>query len=167
MPLFVRWDVLKGGLQGPSLTQGRHSEGRSPFSVEDLPDQSLYLADWGFFGVERWATMARRGESKRKRRYFITRWQPGTALSTRTGHRINLHGILPMQVGQRVELGALRGVQQRLPVRVLIERVPKEVAQERQERIREAAQAHGRQAREEICYLANRPDQCATTHVGF
>lgn len=60
-----------------------------------------------------------------------------------------------MQVGQRVELLALLGVQQRLPVRVLIERVPEEVAQERQERIREAAQAHGRQASEEILSLTN------------
>ncbi len=129
--LFVRWDVLGGTLEGPGLAQGRCNDHRGPFAVEDLPDGCLYVADLGFFGVERLAQVARGPQvgtaGGRGKRFFVSRWQPKTALLTRSGHRINLHGILPQQEGQRVEFGALVGAAGRLRVRVLIERVPQEV----------------------------------------
>src|SRR5712692_6453096 len=59
--LFVRWDVLRGELQGPGLEQGRCNDQRGPFAVEDLPDGCLYVADLGFFGVQRLTTLAAGG----------------------------------------------------------------------------------------------------------
>ncbi len=47
--LFVRWDVLGGKLEGPRLTDGRHTDTKSPFNEDALPCDSLYLADLGFF----------------------------------------------------------------------------------------------------------------------
>ena len=153
LKLFVRWDVLTGELQGPGLEQGRRNDKRGPLAVEDLPDGCLYVADLGFFGVQRLAQVAgRRGHCKR---YFVSRYQTKTALLTRSGHRIELRGVLPRQEGQRVEFGALVGAAGRLPVRVIIERVPKEVADERRAHIREIAQAHGRTPDEEVLYLAD------------
>jgi hypothetical protein len=151
----VRWEVLRGSLQGPCLREGRQSDGRGPLSIDALPDGSLSVADLGFFSQVRFCQIARRGENKKKRRYFITRWQPGTALLTRSGHRINLAGILPRQVGERRQMGALLGVRERLPVRVLIERVPPEVAAARQQRLREAAADHGREVSEQMLELAH------------
>ncbi len=153
MKLFVRWDVLRGELHGPGLEQGRCNDKRGPFAVEDLPDGCLYVADLGFFGVQRLAQVAGRGG--RRKRYVVSRYQPKTALLTRSGHRIEWRGVLPQQVGQRVEFGALVGAAGRLPMRVIIERVPKEVADERRARIREIAQAHGRTPDEEVLYLAD------------
>lgn len=153
--LFVRWDVLSGELQGPGLSDGRRNDKRGPFAVEDLPDGCLYVADLGFFGVQRLGTIARgRPDQPHSKRFFVSRWQPKTVLLTRGGHRIDLRGILPQQVGERVEFGALLGQAGRLPVRVLIERVPEEVAEERRKRIRETAQDHGRQPDEELLFLA-------------
>jgi len=140
--LFVRWDVLRGDLQGPGLEQGRCNDKRGPFAVEDLPDGCLYVADLGFFGVQRLAQVAGRGGQRK--RSFVSRYQPKTALLTCSGHRIALRGVLPQQEGQRVEFGALVGAAGRLSVRVIIERVSKEVADERRARIREIAQAHPR-----------------------
>ena len=34
--LFVRWDVLGGTLEGPRLTDGRHSDNKSPFNEDEL-----------------------------------------------------------------------------------------------------------------------------------
>jgi hypothetical protein len=153
--LFVRWEVKKGALYGPCLRAGRHSDGHGPLSVDALPDGSLSVADLGFFSQERFRRIARRGEGKQKRRYVVTRWQPGTALFTRTGHRIRLAGVLPQQVGERVQMGALLGVREKLLVRVLMERVPPEVAAHRQQRLREAAQDHGREVSQEALELAH------------
>src|SRR6266852_5834402 len=138
LKLFVRWDVLCGKLEGPALEQGRRNDKRGPLAVEDLPDGCLYVADLGFFGVQRLAQVAGRAAGRRGR-----------------GHRIELRGVLPQQEGQRVEFGALVGAAGRLPVRVIIERVPKEVAEERRAHIREIAQAHGRQPDAEVLYLAD------------
>jgi hypothetical protein len=157
LKLFVRWDVLRGDLQGPGLEHGRRNDKRGPLAVEDLPDGCLYVADLGFFGVQRLTQVAGRaaGRRGRRKRYFVSRYQTKTVLLTRSGHRIKLRGVLPQQVGQVVEFGALLGQVGRLPVRVIVQRVPKEVADERRERIRETAQAHGRQPDEEVLYLAD------------
>lgn len=63
-------------------------------------------------------------------------------------------GILPPHVGERIEFGAVLG-EQRLPVRVCIERVPREVGEQRRQDVRERAQDHGRQPSEEVLYLAD------------
>src|SRR5579872_6632332 len=155
--LFVRWDVLSGDLRGPGLADGRCNDHRRPLALEELPAGCLYVADLGFFGVERLRRIAHgKGESSRDKRFFASRMQVKTALLTRSGHRLVLAGILPRQVGQLVEFGVLLGAAGRLPVRLLLQRVPREVAAERRARIREAAQAQaqGREASAEVLALA-------------
>src|SRR5438067_12053861 len=139
--LFVRWDVLRGELQGPGLEQGRRNDKRGPLALSDLPDGCLYVADLGFCGVQRLSGIAHADPGhQRVKRYFVSRYQAKTALETRSGHRIQLRGILPQQEGQVVEVGALLGRAGRLPVRLSMLKVPKEGADERRARIRGAAQ---------------------------
>src|SRR5438105_9069281 len=154
--LFVRWDVLRGELQGPGLEQGRRNDKRGPLPLSDLPDGCLYVADLGFFGVQRLSTIAH-GEPGQPglKRYFVSRYQTKTVLQTHSGHRIQLRGVLPQQEGQVVEVGALLGQAGRLAVRVIMLKVPKEVADERRARIRESAQAQGRLPDEEVLFLAD------------
>jgi hypothetical protein len=149
--LFVRWDVLSGGLEGPSLTAGRHSDKRSPFAIEELPAGCVYLADLGFYSGRRLARLQGRGRAKR---YFVSRYQPHTGLSDRHGKRLKLVDLVPQQVGQRVETLAVLA-QERLVVRLLIERVPPEVAEQRRKRLREAAQDQGREPEAETLWLAD------------
>ena len=156
LKLFVRWDVLRGELQGPGLEQGRRNDKRGPLAVEDLPEGCLYVADLGFFGVQRLGMIAQGAAHQRGvKRYFVSRYQAKVVLQTRAGHRLQLPGILPQQEGQVVEVGALLGQAGRLPVRVIMLRVPTEVADERRARIREVAQAHGHTADEEVLWLAD------------
>src|SRR5436309_4130572 len=154
--LFVRWDVLRGELQGPGLEQGRRNDKRGPLPLTDLPEGCLYVADLGFFGVQRLSMIAH-GEPGQHavKRYFVSRYQAKTVLQTRGGHRIQLRGILPQQEGQVVEVGALLGQAGRLPVRVIMLKVSKDVADQRRARIREAAQAQGRTPDEEVLFLAD------------
>lgn len=154
LKLFVRWEVLHGKLDGPCITDGRHSDKRSPLAVEELPAGSLAIADLGFWDVARFSQIACRGQGPQHRRYFLSRWQPGTKLRRRNGAEIVLRGILPQHVGARIEFGAVLG-EQRLSVRVCIERVPREVGDQRRQDLRERAQDHGRTASEEGLYLAD------------
>src|SRR5207244_4912803 len=56
------FDVLNGKLEGPLITDGRHSDKRSPLSVEELPEGSLVIADLGFCSVARFSQIARPGQ---------------------------------------------------------------------------------------------------------
>jgi hypothetical protein len=150
--LFVRWDVLSGHLEGPRLTDGRHSDSKSPFNEDEVPTGGVYLADLGFFSQDRLCRLAKpRGGGKR---FFVMRLQWGTRLSTRRGHQIDLRGILPRREGEAVELGVLMGKQARLPVRLILVRVSEEVAEQRRKRLRETAHDHGREANPDVLYLA-------------
>jgi Transposase DDE domain len=149
---FVQWDVLKGQLLGPQLAEGRTNDHRTPFEVEALPEGSLYIADLGFFAIERLCRIARGEKGKR---YFITRLQPKTNLYNRRGHGIDMRGVLPQQVGQVREVGVILGKKNGVPVRLIMVKVPQEVVDERHERIRRNAQKHGRIPSEEVLALAH------------
>jgi hypothetical protein len=150
--LFVRWDVLGGKREGPRLTDGRHTDTKSPFNADALPGGGLYLADLGFFSLARLAGLAQRTEGGK--RFFGMRWQYGTGLFTRSGHQIELRGVLPQREGEAKEMGVLLGKQARLPVRLIMIRVSEKVAEQRRKRIRERAQDHSTKPSEELLYLA-------------
>jgi hypothetical protein len=149
---FVQWDVLKGQLLGPVLMDGRTNDHKTPFEVEELPSGSLYLADLGFFAIERLCRIAR---CKKGKRFFVTRLQPKTNLYNRRGHILDLRGILPQQVGQVREVGVVLGSKNGIPVRLIMVKVPEDVVKERHERIRRSAQKHGRTPSKEVLELAH------------
>ena len=154
LKLFARWDVLNGHLDGPVITDGRHSDKRSPLDEQELPVGALEIDDLGFWSIARLSRMAHREQGRSQRRYFLSRLQPGTKLRRRNGVEIILAGVVPHQVGERVEFGAVIG-RECLAVRVAIERVPSWVATQRQEEMREKAQAHGREPSAEMLTLAH------------
>jgi hypothetical protein len=150
--VFVWWNVLNGQLLGPQFTDARTNDHKSPFKIEELPEGSLYIADLGYFAIERFYRIAKEGNGKR---YFVSRLQPKTRLYNRRGHRIVLAGILPQQVGQVREVGVVLGQKNRLPARLIMVKVPEEVAKERQERIHRDAKKDGRIPSEELLDLAH------------
>jgi hypothetical protein len=152
LKLFVRWDVLSGDLQGPLLTDGRQADAKSPFQEQEVPAGGLYLGDQGFFEQGRLRQWHQRIEGQR--RYYLMRLPVGTALYTRRGHRLVLAGIVPQQEGAAVELGVLVGQQARVPARLILQRVPEEVAEQRRQRLRAEAHDHGREPSEQALYLA-------------
>ena len=152
LKLFVRLNLSTGALAGPLLTPGRQSDSHSPFDEQSLPAGSLYVADLGFFCVDRLQRLAHPAEGDK--RFFMMRYKHGTRLQTRGGHRLELAGVLPQQPGACRELGVLLGQQQRLPVRLIMLRVPEEVAEQRREQARQQAHEHGREVSAESLYLA-------------
>jgi hypothetical protein len=152
LKLFVRWNVLSGELHGPLLTDGKRADAKSPLKDQEVPAEGLYLGDVGFFEQGRLREWHQRRAGHR--RYYLMRLPMGTALYTRGGHRTVLSGILPQQEGETVELGVLVGSQARVPTRLILQRVPEEVAEQRRQRLREEARDRGREPSEEALYLA-------------
>lgn len=165
LKLFVRWNVLSGELQGPLLTDGRQADAKSPFKEQEVPAAGLYLADQGFFEQGRLRRWHQRTEGQ-QRRSSLLRLPVATALYTRRGHRLLLPGLLPQQEGAALELGVLVGQQARVPARLIVERVPEEVAHQRRERLRAQAHDHGYEPSEQALSsfgLDHRRHQCATS----
>jgi len=147
--LHVRWELKRGRLWGPALTDGRASDRRSPFTEEEIVRGSLEIRDLGYFQLDH--LEARRAAGG----YSLTRWQAGTALLTNDGKKLSLADVLPPRVGQLKELRVRVGVRHWLPMRLLMLRVPKEVGDQRREDLLRDAQRRGQTVSEETLRLAD------------
>ncbi len=151
--LYVHWDVLSGYLDGPRLTDARCNDRNSPFQPSEIPAGTLYLADLGFFGLPRLQSLMRR--QGRVKGYVITRLLHRTNLYLRNGHLLELRGILPKKVGEAREMGVLVGKTARVPMCLILVRVPKKVGNQRRKQLTEDAKTHGREPSEDLLYLAD------------
>lgn len=147
--LHVRWELKRGQLWGPKLSDGRTSDHCSPFNAEPVQAGALYVQDLGYFDLHR---LAQRHQA---RAYSLTRLHAGTALFTRAGQRLCLEAMLPPQVGQMKQLQVLVGAKQRLPMRLLLLRVPKEVGDQRREDLLRDAQRRQQTISQETLRLAD------------
>jgi len=150
LKLCVRLDLRHGTLQGPELTDGRHSDKRSPLALEEVPVGGLSITDLGFADGARFRQL--HGRSASQRRYFLTRWPPRLIVQTRSHHRLDLRALAPRQVGEHLEMGVILPTAGNVPVRLLMERVPAEEASQRRERLRREAHEKGREVSEESLF---------------
>jgi hypothetical protein len=147
--LHTRWELKRGQLWGPKLTDGRTSDHRSPWNSEPVQAGALYVQDLGYFDLQRLAQRQQAGA------YSLTRLHAGTALFTPTGQSLCLDDVLPPRVGQMKQMHVLVGARQRLPMRLLLLRVPKEVGDQRREDLLRDAQRRQQPISEETLRLAD------------
>ena len=133
---FVRLDLQSGTLTRLVPLPARVSDSATVVADEDLPAGALRLADLGFFDVEEFRRLGQRGV------FWLSRLLPATKVYETDGRELPLLNWLAKQQG-RVELPILLGATQRLPCRLLVERVPEAVARKRRERLLKAARRKG------------------------
>ena len=149
LKLHVRWELKQGRLWGPALSEGRCSDRRSPLAQQELPKGSLYVSDLGYFCLREMA------QRHRQQCFTLTRLQAGTVLSDPKGKRLTLAHILPQRVGQMKEMRVLVGAQEQLPMRLLMLRVPKEIADKRRQDLLADAKRRQKPISEETLRLAD------------
>ena len=137
LKLHVRWDLLRGTLQGPMLSPARVADQHSPLREQEIALHQLYITDEGYFGLQ-WLKQKTKGGQ----RYFLTRPRSITAFFDLQGHRLDLSMIGPSQINTSVDVPVLVGHQVRLPARLIMLRVPDEVVEQRHQEIRETARRH-------------------------
>jgi DDE family transposase len=149
LKVTVRFDLLGGQLHGPHVQPGRQHELRSVLREQQMPRGSLWLADLGYWTLKWLHHLQEQGV------YFLLRYKPGIVLWDGQ-QRLDLLAVLPQQTGERLErlvgVGASKAI---TGVRLLAERVPEAVAQQRQERYREYARCHHKPVNPLVLELAH------------
>jgi len=137
LKLQVRFDLVRGTLEGPLLTDGRTHENSSPLQHAPLPPGALRLADLGFFNLAVFAAMTAQGI------YWLSRLLLSTGVFTADGARCDVLRLLAAQTTATVEAPVCLGATHHLPARLLAARVPEEVANQRRRRLHAAARRRG------------------------
>jgi Transposase DDE domain len=145
----VRLDLCCGTLRGPALQDGRAADQRSPLHTEPIVAKALYLADLGYWSLARFGRIASAGG------FWLSRYQPQTALFTADGQRWDdVRRLLEAQGADHVDLPVTVGVDARVPARVLGVRLPPAVAEQRRQRLITEARAVGKPVSSELLHLA-------------
>jgi hypothetical protein len=121
----VQWDLLGGALQGLQLEPGKQPDQATTLTPQTLPAGSLYLANLGYFDVDRLAEWDRRGI------FFISRFPVNTAVCDVQGQRRDLWAWLGRQKASLVDGPIQLGTHRHLPCRLVALRCPPEVVRKR------------------------------------
>lgn len=132
LKLQVRLDLSRGALWGPALQNGRACDAISPLRELPIVAGALYLADLGYWSLARFAALDQAGA------FWLSRYLPYTTLFTEDGRRWDeVVTLLEEQGKEQVDLAVTVGIRARLPARLVALRVPKAVAEQRRQRLRQ------------------------------
>jgi hypothetical protein len=134
----VQLDLLTGALCGLDLADGRASDHRLGVQRAAQPKGSLRLADLGFYDLGVLAALTEADV------YWLSKIEPNALISDATAHNCPLLAYV-QALGEVAQWeGAVWvGKGRRLRARLLIQRVPQEVADQRRRRIRKSARDKG------------------------
>jgi len=131
--ISVRWDIDAGQLQVVELSDGIQHDRNTQAHQAEVAAGSLHLRDLGYFKVDDFEKIEQQGA------YWLTKYKIGTHLVDAEGQTMTLSTCLPQDEGVYLDTPVFLGQAKRLPCRLVAERVPLEVVQQRHERIRETA----------------------------
>ena len=145
----VRLDLRRGTLLGPLLEPGRTADSASLLQHTDVAPGALFMADLGYWDLQRLQEQTERGV------WWLLRLKQGTVVFDEQEQRLDLAQFLQQQDGPRAELRVYLGVHRRVPARLLAVRVSQETADRRRRHLRERAHQQQRTVRPHQLRLAD------------
>jgi hypothetical protein len=140
MKIHLAYEYRSGLFEAIEMTAGK-----CPDQNSDLPERlatagSLALFDLGYFKIQRLAML------HANQAYFVSRFQTQTGLYFQENAltKIDLLSTLKKLPCQEGEFNAYLGSKQRIPVRIIYQQVPEEVAAERRRKSRRALGKKGK-----------------------
>jgi len=133
LKISIRWNITAGQLQVVELSDGIQHDRNTDAHQNKVEAGSLHIRDLGYFKLDDFEKIGLQGA------YWLTRYKIGTHLVDAEGQIIELSTWLPQHEGHYLDTLVFLGQQKRLACRLVAERVPQEVVQQRHERIRETA----------------------------
>jgi hypothetical protein len=138
--ISLDWDLRQGTLHALQLHAAREHDQQAPLAQAPLPPDTLRLADLGYFKLDRLQMLAD------DQAFWVTRYKQRTAIYDEAGHRVDLVERLRAHTGPILDLPIHLGTAHRIPCRLLAQRVPDAVLQQRQDRLRRWESDKQRQA---------------------
>lgn len=136
--LQVAWDLRTGELTKLEVQPGRHSDARSEDPDRPVAPGSLSIRDPGYFRRERFRKASAGGA------YRISRGPQGASVFDADGRPLDLLEYVRGQNGSGpIDRSVLLGAEECLPCRLVVLRVPQEVAARRRQKAYERASKHG------------------------
>jgi hypothetical protein len=146
----LTFEFLRGIIAGFAFQPGRSSDQAYDEAWQTIRAGALYLTDLGYFAVARFRALSEQNA------YFLSRFDPRTAVfDPASGKRLDLLTWLRALPQPQSEQDLLCGTQDRLPCRLVVVRVPQEVAEQRRRRARETARRKGESRSERHLELMN------------
>ena len=133
----LRLDLATGVLADLRLHAGRVHDSKAAQALDTLAAGALYLADLGYFSLERLRQIADQDA------FFLLRLQAQTTVFDAAGRRWDDVVALLATQEAHIDLPVTLGVMQRLPARLVAVRVPQEVADQRRRKLRAEARRKG------------------------
>jgi hypothetical protein len=136
----LRFDYLAGHISALEVEAGRQSDHGCQLHRQQLTKHSLQLFDLGYFDQSALADIAQADA------YFICRLHPQVGLykSVRASKSIDMASWLKQLDGDRYEFESYVGSQERVPVRVLLQRLPADIIEERRRKAQATARRKGK-----------------------
>lgn len=168
LKLNVRLDVRSGQLKTLELSDGTQPDRSSAAHQQAVSAGSLQIEDLGYFKLGDFETI---GEQQA---YWLSRYKLGTRVCNSSGECLDLVAWLPQQIGDRLEGDILLGNTARLPCRLVAERVPAWVVDQRHARLQEEARQNQTMVSPRALtmaqwtiYVTNLPARLASTQEVF
>lgn len=135
----VRFDLGATQLRGLAVEPGRASDQATPLQTAAVQPGELHLRDLGYFDLDVLRDIAAADA------FFLTRLQDGTGLFTPDGEPLALAALARHCPGDVIDRPIQLGVQHRLAARLVMVRVPPDVAAARRRAVRRKARKKGYQ----------------------
>ena len=144
----VQLDLLTGALTALDLASGRTHDSRLPCQHIAQPPGSLRLADLGFYDLQRLA------ELDRSQVYFLSKLRPNARVCAPDLAGLDVATFVTHHATTGYDGWVQIGSDHPLQVRLLVQPVPQEVADQRRRRIRKEARQKGQTASAAALLLA-------------
>jgi len=168
MKLSVRWELVQGRISHLDVSHATVHDRQASAHNAPVEAGSLQIRDLGYFKLDDLEAIGQQDA------FWLTRYKLHTILLDQAMNRIDLPHWLPQTVGETCDVAVYVGQHKQLPARLVAQRVPLEVVEQRHERIKETARQNQTRVSEEALamahwtiYLTNLPRSRADTNEIF
>src|SRR5258707_12399667 len=133
LKLTVRWDVLRGKLNGQYGEGGRRHETQSPLREQQMPRGSLWIGDLGYFALTWLTQLVKQGV------FFLMGYKEGVIVWNGDGQRVEVLDLLPREGAEMVDIPVALGARKQVQARLIAKQRSGRVVKRRREQLKEQA----------------------------
>lgn len=145
----VGLEMLQGRLPGPLLEAGRVTDRGSALQQAPLPKGALRVTDLGYWSLNQ------REQLSSAEVFWLLRGNPQVHFTDATGQPWDIADFAKAERADQVDIPIKLGARKGLPARLLGQRVPQAVADERRRKLRAQAKREGKTPSQRLLALAD------------